>query len=125
MKNDTFFIILEASVLKNKSLTHSAKILYACICFSSNNENGYCFRNNKELMQLANISEKQFYRNIKQLTEKKYITTLVENEEKHYIPVSNKIYKELEIRRMQKEEELKTKKEDFEILDFDWLNDNE
>lgn len=125
MQNEMFFVILESSILKNKNLTNSAKILYACICFSSNNESGYCFRNNKELMQLANISEKQFYRNIKQLTEMNYITTLVENNEKHYIPLSNKIYKELEARRKAKEEELKTKKEEFEILDFDWLNDNE
>lgn len=126
MQNETFFVILESSVLKNKILTNSAKILYACICFSSNNETGYCFRSNKELMRLAGISEKQFYRNIKQLIELNYITTLIENNEKHYIPISNKIYKELEARRKVKEEELKNKREDFvEVLEFDWLNDSE
>ena len=93
-KNDSFFVILEASILKSKSITNSAKILYACICFSSNNEKGYCFRSNKELMEMSNISEKQFYRNIKQLTDKNYISIFVENNEKHYIPVSNKIYKD-------------------------------
>ncbi len=122
-KNDSFFVILEASILKSKSITNSAKILYACICFSSNNEKGYCFRSNKELMEMSNISEKQFYRNIKQLTDKNYISLFVENNEKHYIPVSNKIYKELELKRKQKELELKKKKEEFEILDYDWLND--
>lgn len=115
--NDNFFVVLEASVLKDKSLTYSSKILYACICYSSNNEKGYCYRTNKELMSLACMSEKQFYRNIKKLKEQKYIMTIIENDSKFYIPTVNNIYLELQKRRNQKKEEL-------EVLDFDWLNED-
>lgn len=122
-KNETFFVVLEADVLRDKNLTYSAKILYACICFSSNNEKGYCFRTNKELMDISNISEKQFYRNIKVLKQQKYITTIEVNNSTFYIPMVNNIYLEFKKRRKQQEEELKIKKEEFEIIDFDWLND--
>ena len=120
--NDNFFVVLEASILKDKNLTYSSKILYACICYSSNNEKGYCFRSNKELMNLACMSEKQFYRNIKKLKEHKYITTIIENDSKFYIPTVNNIYLELQKRR---EKRISKIKENIEILDYDWLNDIE
>lgn len=117
---DTFFVVLEASILKDKNLSYSAKILYACICFSSNNEKGYCFRSNKELMNLSCMSEKQFYRNIKKLLEDNYITSIIKNDVKFYIPTVNNIYLELEKKRKKRHEELKNS---VEILDYDWLND--
>ena len=116
--NDTFFVVLEANVLRDKRLTYSAKILYACICYSSNNEKGYCYRTNKELMNLVSMSEKQFYRNIKRLKEENYITTITKNDVKFYIPTVNNIYLELQKRRNQKIEEI-------ELIDFDWLNERD
>lgn len=50
----SFFTIIESSVLLNKNLTNTDKIVYSIISSFSNNKKGYCFVRYNEL---ANYSE--------------------------------------------------------------------
>ena len=118
---ESFYIILESEILKDKNLNNSEKVLYGLICLYSNNEKGYCFKNNKQLAEIMNISERQYYRCINNLKELNYIIVEKTKTRCFIMPVVNQIYLEAKQRREQRQEELHNQFAD--ILDYDWLEE--
>lgn len=119
---ENFYIIIESDVLKDKNLNNSEKVLYGLICLYSSNEKGYCFKNYKQLAEIMNISDRQFYRCINNLKERNYIIVEKTKTRCFIMPVINQIYLEAKKRREDRQNELKNQYED--ILDYNWLNEN-
>ena len=115
----SFYVLLESSVILDKNLNRSAKILYAVICYCSNNDKGYALTSNKQLMELSDVSEKQFYRDIKTLREFNYIIVERTSKRDYIFPVINKIYLEAQKRRAERQNILS------DLIDYDWLEDKD
>ena len=118
---ENFYIILESELLKDKNLNNSEKVLYGLICLYSNNDKGYCYKNNRQLAEIMNISERQFYRCINNLKELNYILVEKTRSRCFIMPVINQLYLEAKQRREQRQQELKEQYAD--VLDYDWLEE--
>lgn len=116
MENISFYTILESSVILDKNLSSTEKILYSLICLFSNNKKGYCFKSNNELMEIMNLKHRQFYYCITSLKKYNYIIIKKVNTRTYIMPVINKIYIEAEQKRQERRKNM---------FDYDWLNDRE
>lgn len=116
-----FYTFIESKVILDKNISSTSKILYSVICYFSNNEKGYCFKNNSQLMELVNISKRQFYYCLKELKEFNYVEVKKNNNRTYIMPVVNKIYLALEERRKIEKERIKN----LNLFDYDWLNERE
>ncbi len=67
-----FFAVLPVKIIRDKSLTATEKILFACIT-SLTKENGYCYASNKYLAGILGISTTRISHLLGILDDKKYI----------------------------------------------------
>ena len=120
----SLFFIMEFDVLFDNRLKDKEKILYSVICYYANNEKGYCFKSNRQLIQIMNIKERCFYELIKSLVEKKYIEVIKTKQRSYLMPVVNRIYLEAAKKRQEEHEEW-LKNHPNGISDYDWLNEED
>ncbi len=67
-----FFAVLPVKIIRDKSLTATEKILFACIT-SLTRENGYCYASNKYFAEILGISTTRISHLLSILDDKKYI----------------------------------------------------
>lgn len=120
----SLFFIIEFDVLFDNRLKDKEKILYSVICYYANNKKGYCFKTNKQLIQIINVKERYFYKLINSLVEKRYIEVIKTKQRSYLMPVVNRIYLEAAKKRQEKHEEF-MRKHPNGIPKYDWLNDQE
>ena len=72
-----YYAIIPATVRYDKELSPNAKLLYGEITALAN-ARGYCWATNKYFMELYSLSERTIQNLIKQLTDKKYISIILE-----------------------------------------------
>lgn len=119
MEEKSFYTILESSVILDKNLSSTEKILYSVICLFSNNSKGYCFKNNNELMEIIGLKHRQYYFCLSTLKKYNYIIIKKNNSRTYIMPVINKIYIEAERKRQERREKSK------DMFDYDWLNERD
>lgn len=119
MENVSFYTILESDVILNKNISSTEKILYSIICLYSNNDKGYCYKSYKQLMEIINLKERQFYYCLENLKKIELITIEKSNNRTYLMPKINKIYLEAQ----QKRNKLLKEYEQSDIFGYDWLNE--
>lgn len=117
-----FYTIIEASIILDKKISSTEKILYSVICYFSNNEKGYCFKTNKQLIEIMGMCERQFYRCLDNLKNTQYIVSVKNKNRTFLMPRVNKIYIEAKKRHEEKYEQWK-KEHPNGIINIDWLNE--
>lgn len=85
----TFFTIIESSVLLNKNLTNTEKIVYSIISSFSNNKKGYCFLRYNELANYSGIKKRQLYKIINKLEKMNLIVRYNNNNIFYLMPAIN------------------------------------
>lgn len=134
-----YYAIIPATIRYDKDLSPNAKLLYGEITALSNDK-GYCWANNQYFEELYNISDRTVRNLLKQLSDRHYISVIIENNTKRKIFIydtpeeifrgrgkiisspqeKNFLHNNTNNKKMNIKEEEGT----FEALfDYDWLND--
>ena len=111
----SFYVTLESDLIFNNNFNSTVKILYAVICFYSNNENGFCYLTYKQLAKIMKITERQIYRSVLELKKHNFINVIKKHNRSYLMPTINQF---VELRNKEPE---KIK----EIFNYDWLNNHE
>ena len=82
-------------------------------------EKGYCYKSYKQLMEIIDLKERQFYYCLDNLKRFELITIEKNNNRTYLMPKINKIYLEAQQKRTKMLEEYKQS----DIFGYDWLND--
>lgn len=111
----SFYVTLESDLIFNNNFNSTVKILYAVVCFYSNNENGFCYLTYKQLSEIMKITERQIYRAVSELKKYNFITVVKKYNRSYLMPTINKFV------------ELRNNEPDKfnEIFNYDWLNHQE
>lgn len=109
----TFFTIVESSVLLNKNLTNTEKIVYSIISSFSNNKKGYCFLRYNELANYSGIKKRQLYKIINKLEKMNLIVRYNSNNIFYLMPAINLLDKN------------KNKKLIENAFYYDWLDSDD
>lgn len=109
---NVLFTVLEYRILTDKNISSTSKLLYQLIYTKANNDKGFCFSTNKELMSALDLSERQFYRCILELRQYGYIDIIKTNKRSYIMPTSNNMYLYLQnkVNKVEKPNYYKTKK---------------
>ncbi len=109
------FIALESTVLSDKRLNKSAKLLYGFICGLSNNKYGGCTAGNQYLQAVNEFSKSQLYYYLEILEKYDYIIINRKNKLRIITPTINKF--------MKLRQQGKINFNNFDDDEYDWLND--
>lgn len=93
--NPGYFAIIPGNIRYDKTLCPNAKLLYGEITSLCNKE-GYCWASNNYFAKLYNVSERSIKYWVKQLVDKKYVYSKIENENQRFLslnPIEEKIEK--------------------------------
>lgn len=116
MEQFSFYVIFESSIIKDKDLTNTVKLLYSYISGLSL-RTGKCFASNTYLAKLLNTSPRHVCRCLDILKNKKYILIEYNKNSRIITPTINKF---VELREKKSAE---IDKALIENVDFDWLTD--
>ena len=102
------YIRIPESIFLDKIISPSSKSLYRYIQLFAIKK-GYCYASNEYISNCFGLSKRSITRLLKELKDKEYIR--IEYSKEHF----RKIYTNININ---------SKKIDYEIFDYDWLNDD-
>lgn len=110
MEDRYFYVTIESSIVLNKNLNSTDKILYGMlVCMSK--KNGFCKPNTKYLCEVLGIKKRQLLYCLKKLKENDCINIQKKNNKRIIVPLA--------IANMKKYES----QIQGEIFDFDWLSE--
>ena len=109
------FIALESTVLSDKRLNKSAKLLYGYICGLSNNKYGGCTAGNQYLQAVNEFSKSQLYYYLEILKKFNYIIINRKNKLRIITPTINRF--------MKLRQQGRINFDNFDDDEYDWLNE--
>lgn len=114
---NTTFCVVEMSVMLDKRLSKTDKLLYGIICALSNNAIHECYASTERLCEVVDIQKRQLQYSLAELVKYNYVS-LTRRRGKRYIkPTINKFIEQR--RKMKNNKQL-------DIFDtYDWLNEVE
>lgn len=115
--NKYFYVSLESTVIFDKRLTDKAKILYAIICFYSNNNNRFCYLKYKDLANILNIKSRQIFYLMNELVKNKYVKLVKTKTRTYFSPVMNML------QQIKDKEPAKVDEFIDENFNYNWLDD--
>lgn len=118
--NPQFFIV-DYRVLKDNRLCPFDVVCYSAICGLANNKFNYCFATNQKLADILNCSTRNIQRALAVLKQTGYITIEIKNFNTRQIKTSLNLAIDLTNKKM----EALQNRDKIEIIDYDWLNENE
>ena len=116
-----FYIRLHNSVLNDKKLSPTDKLVFALID-SLTKQNTKCWASNKELANILAVTEKSIQTAINKLTNNNYIFKSIKYQGKkpvRYIIVNEELNSLKKLNNLTKQD----KKEFKKVMNYDWLNE--
>lgn len=108
-----YYAMIEMDLVMDTTIPDAAIRLYCFIANYANNKNGYCYLTHVQIREILKVSKAQFYRNLKILIEKGYISKLEKNNRIYLQPTMNAF--------IWRRSYVKTNH--TKVMDYDWLNE--
>ena len=114
---NTTFLVVEMSVMLDKRLGKTDKLLYGIICALSNNPMHECYASTEKLCDIVDIKERQFQYSLAKLVKFNYVISYRKRGKRYIKPTINRFIED--------RQKMKNNKQLDIFNQFDWLNDIE
>lgn len=113
-------MVVEMSVMYDKRLSKTDKLLYSFICALSNNEMHECYARTETICEVVDIKKRQLQYSLANLAKYNYILLYRRHGKRYIKPTINKFIED-----RQKLRNNKIASMQLDLFNYDWLNDEE